>query len=125
MSSMKTMMNRSKNFLNTRFINSMKYVGALTNRMGAPQGDMLSLMNPIYRRSFKCSFNSLSSSGAILYGRLDIDRVSRRRSIPKLISLSRGTLGRSSGNTYGNSHATDTDSRVGVSELESWTWTRW
>ena len=33
---------------------------------GAPQSKILGLMKPLYRRSFNCSFNSLSFAGAIL-----------------------------------------------------------
>ncbi|PHT44817.1 hypothetical protein CQW23_13975 [Capsicum baccatum] len=83
------------------------------NRTGAPHGDILGLINPISRRSFNCSVNFLSFSGAILYGRIEMGWVSGKRSILKSISLSRETPERSSRNASGNSHATDTDSRVG------------
>ncbi|PHT46598.1 hypothetical protein CQW23_15756 [Capsicum baccatum] len=91
----------------------------LRNRTGAPNGDTLGLMNPLSRKSFNYSFNSLSSAGAILYGGIEMGYVSKRKSISKSISLLGETLRRSSGNTSGNSHATETDSRFGVSELES------
>ncbi|KAF3619113.1 hypothetical protein FXO38_33072 [Capsicum annuum] len=134
---MKTMTNMSKYCFNTRFIKSMKAAGALfihilrepsflrMNKTGAPHGDTLGLINPLSRRFFNYFFNSLSSAGAILYSGIDMGYVSGRRSISKLIPLSKGTPERSSGNISGNSDATDTDSRVGVSELESWTRTRW
>ncbi|KAK4737145.1 hypothetical protein R3W88_000842 [Solanum pinnatisectum] len=73
-----------------------------TNNTGAPHGEILGLMKPLSRRSFNCSFNSLSSAGAILLGGIEIGWVSGRRSIPKSISLSGGTPRRSSGNTSGN-----------------------
>ncbi|PHT72241.1 hypothetical protein T459_23026 [Capsicum annuum] len=82
----------------------------------AAKRDTLGLMNPLSRRFFNYSFNSLSSVGAILYGRIDTGLVSGRRSILESISLLGGTLGRSSGNTSGNSYANDTDSRLEVSE---------
>ncbi|PHT42435.1 hypothetical protein CQW23_16460 [Capsicum baccatum] len=87
------------------------------NRTSAPYGDMLGLMNPLSKRSLNCSFNFLSSAGVILYNGMEISWVSKRRSIPKSISLSRGTLERSLGNASGNLHAVDSDSRVRVPKL--------
>ncbi|PHT48617.1 hypothetical protein CQW23_12825 [Capsicum baccatum] len=95
-----------------------------TNRTGVPHGETLGLMNPLSRRYLNYSFNFLSSTGSILYGGIDIGRVSGRRSISKSISLSGGTPGRSPGNISGNSLTTKTDSRFGVSNLESLTRTR-
>ncbi|PHT34666.1 hypothetical protein CQW23_26466 [Capsicum baccatum] len=133
MSSMKTMTNMSKYCLNAQFIKSMKDAKTLNvtfsdselvkpglrNRTGSPQGDMMGLMNPLSRRSFKLSVNSLSSGGSILYGGIDIGLVLGRKSILKSISHSGETPKRSLGNTSGISHTTGTDSRLGVSELES------
>ncbi|KAF3643598.1 hypothetical protein T459_27589 [Capsicum annuum] len=93
-------------------------------RTGVPHRETLGLMNPLSRRSFNYSFNSLSSAGAILYGGIEIGWISRRKSIPKSISLSGETLGRSLGNTCGNSLITKTDSRLRDSELESLTRTK-
>ncbi|PHU15338.1 hypothetical protein BC332_16543 [Capsicum chinense] len=89
-----------------------------TNRIGAPHGEMLDLINPLSKRSFNCSFSSLSLDRVILYGKIDMGLVSRRRSIPKLIFLSGGTPRRSSGNTSGNSLTTETNSRVRDSKIE-------
>ncbi|KAK4737181.1 hypothetical protein R3W88_000878 [Solanum pinnatisectum] len=88
------------------------------NNTGAPHGEILGLMKPLSRRSFNCSFNSLSSAGAILLGGIKIGWVYGMRSIPKSISLSGGTSRKSSGNTFENSLTTRTDSRVGNLELE-------
>ncbi|PHU30058.1 hypothetical protein BC332_02151 [Capsicum chinense] len=78
MTSMKTMMNMSNYCLNIQFIKSMKAVEALgelsflcMNKTGVPYGDTLGLMNPLSKRSFNFSFNSLSSAGVILYGEID------------------------------------------------------
>ncbi|KAK4708663.1 hypothetical protein R3W88_029588 [Solanum pinnatisectum] len=159
--SIKMMTNKSKYYLNTLFIKSMKATRAFvsyfrdvtisdfelmiagseiylrkttstlkepffffTNNTGAPHGEILGLMKPLSKRSFNCSFNSLSSAGAILVERIKMGWVFGRRSISKLISLSGGTPGRSFGNTSGNSFTTRTDSRFGVSEFESLTRTR-
>jgi len=56
-------------------------------------------MNPLSRSSCICSFNSLSSSGAIRLGALDIGHMPGNKSIVNLISLSGGNPGSSSGNT--------------------------
>ncbi|PHT65961.1 hypothetical protein T459_30386 [Capsicum annuum] len=126
MSSLKTMTNMSKYFLNKWFIKSMKASGALRepyslhkNKIGAPHRDTLDLMNPLSKRSFNCSFNSLSFVGSILYGEIDMGGVSGRRLILKTISHLGGTPGRFLGNKSRNSHTTNTDSRVGVSEVKS------
>ncbi|PHT66273.1 hypothetical protein T459_30698 [Capsicum annuum] len=92
-----------------------------TNKTGAPHGEILGLMNPLSKRFFNCSFSSLSSAGAILYGGIEIGRVFERRSIPKSISLSREIPRRSSGKTSEYSFITGTDSRLGASRLESLT----
>ncbi|KAF3668022.1 hypothetical protein FXO37_09738 [Capsicum annuum] len=89
------------------------------NRTVAPYGETLGLMNPLSRRSFNYSFNSLSSAGAILYGRIEIGCISGRRSIPKSISLSRGTPRRSSRNTSRNSLTTKNDSSTEVHKARS------
>ena len=44
----------------------------LTNNTGAPHGEILGLMKPLYTRSFNCSFNSVSSAGDILEGGAEI-----------------------------------------------------
>ncbi|PHT66191.1 hypothetical protein T459_30616 [Capsicum annuum] len=69
-------------------------------------------MNPLSKRSFNYSFNSLSSAGAILYGKIDIGRVSGKRSMPKSISLSGGIPRRSSGKTSEYSFTIGTDSSM-------------
>ena len=89
-----------------------------TNNTGAPHGEILGLMKPLSTRSFNCSFNSLSSAGAILLEGTELGLESRRISIPNLIPLSGETLRRSSGNTFGNSQTTGTDSRDGVSRIK-------
>ncbi|KAK4737051.1 hypothetical protein R3W88_000748 [Solanum pinnatisectum] len=147
-SSIKTITNTSKYCLNTLFIKSMKAARALfsclqnvtisdfeimiteepsfffTNNTGVPHAKILGLMKPLSRRSFNYSFNSLSSARAILLGGIEIGWVFGRRSIPKSILLPGGTPGKSSGNNFGNSLTTGTDSKVGVSELESLTQTK-
>ena len=60
-------------------------------------------MKSVSNKSFNCSFISFNIAGSILYGRIEIGRVSRMMSMVKSISLSGGTLGKSSGKTYGNS----------------------
>ena len=84
-----------------------------TNNTSAPQCEILDLMKPLYRRSFNYSFSSLSSAGAIMSEGIEIGWVRGKRSIPKSISLSGGTPGRSSKNTFGNTQTTGTDLRVG------------
>ena len=58
-----------------------------TNNIGAPNGEILGLMKPLSRRCFNCSFNSLSSAGAILLGEIEIGWESGKRLIPKSISF--------------------------------------
>ncbi|PHU18079.1 hypothetical protein BC332_13774 [Capsicum chinense] len=94
------------------------------NNTRVPHEEMLGLMNPLSKRSFNFSFSSLSSAGAILYGRIDIGLVSGRRSMPKSISLLKGIPERSSRKRSEHSRITGTDSRLGVSELVSLTRTR-
>nr|WMB96864.1 hypothetical protein [Solanum melongena]WMB97137.1 hypothetical protein [Solanum aethiopicum] len=95
-----------------------------TNRTRAPHGETLSLTNPFSNKSLSCSFNTFNSARAILYGGIEIGWVSGRTSIPKSISLSGGTPGRSSGNTLGNSFTIGTDSREGGSTSSDLTRTR-
>ena len=68
-----------------------------------PRGDTLGRIKPLSIKSFNYSFSSFNSTVAILYGVIEIVRVSRMMSMQKSISLSEGTLGRSSGKTSGNS----------------------
>ncbi|PHT51525.1 hypothetical protein CQW23_05987 [Capsicum baccatum] len=98
-----------------------KTIFLCTNKTGAPHRDTLGLINPLSKRSFNYSFNSLSFSGATQYGRIDVGCVSRRRSIPNSISLSRGISGKSSGKTSEYSFTIGTDSRLEVLELVSLT----
>jgi len=67
---------------------------------------------------FTCYFNFLSSYRTILKGGIKISWDSGMRSILKSISLSGGTMGRSSWKYFCNSLTTDTKSRVGVSKFE-------
>ena len=71
-----------------------------------PQGDMLRRMNPLSNNSWICIFNSLSSSGAILYSALDIRAAPGIRSIKNSISLSGGSPRKSYGKTSRNSCTT-------------------
>ncbi|PHT34572.1 hypothetical protein CQW23_26372 [Capsicum baccatum] len=89
------------------------------NNIGAPHGETLGQMNPLSMRSFNCSFSSLSSAGDILYGGIDMGRVSGRRSMPKSIPLSRGIPRRSFGMISEYSFTMGTDSILGVLEMES------
>ncbi|KAK4717889.1 hypothetical protein R3W88_016227 [Solanum pinnatisectum] len=86
------------------------------NKTGAPHGEILGRMKPLSKKSFNCSFNSFNSAGAIWLRGIEIGCVSRKRSISKSLSLSRGILGKSSRNTSGNSFTIEIDSRVGVSK---------
>ena len=72
------------------------------------QGEILGRMKPLFNRSLNYSFSSFNYAGAILYGRIEIGRVSGMMSMPKSISLSGGTLGRSSAKTSGNSFTIET-----------------
>lgn len=74
-----------------------------------PQGETLGRIKPLSNRSFSCSFSSFNYGGAILYGEIEIGRVSGMMFMPKSISLSGKTLGRSSGNTFGNLVTIGTD----------------
>ena len=78
-------------------------------------------MKPLSNRYFSCSFSSFNSAGAIMYGEIDIGQVSGMTSMPKSISLLRGTLGRSSWKTYRNLLTIGTYLREGTSALESLT----
>src|SRR5262249_37601905 len=79
-----------------------------TNKTGAPQGEVLGLMNPWSSNSCNCSFSSLSSAGAILYGGKEIGVVPATMSIQNSISLSGGSPGNSSGKMSRNSLTTGT-----------------
>ena len=46
-------------------VNGEKSFFFFMNNIGAPHEEILGLMNPLSRRSFTCSFYSLSSAGAI------------------------------------------------------------
>ena len=75
----------------------------LTNKTIAPQSETLGQIKTLSNRSFSCSFNSFNSIGVILYGNIEIGQVSGMMSMPKSISLSGGTQGRSSRKTSRNS----------------------
>src|SRR5262249_4571893 len=79
-----------------------------TNKTGAPQGEVLGLMNPWSNNSCNYSFSSLSSAGAILYGGKEIGAVPATTSIQNSISLSGGNPSNSSGKTSKNSLTTGT-----------------
>ena len=81
----------------------------LANKTGAPQGEKLGQMKPLSNSSLNCSFNSNNSSCAILYDGIEIGRVFGMISMPKYISLSGGTPGRSSRKTFGNSFTKESD----------------
>ena len=87
----------------------------------APRWDTWSSL-AFSKKKFNCSFNYV---GAIIYGRIEIGRVSGGRSIPKSISLSRGTRGRVFGKTSRNSSTIETDWMGCTSTLESFTRTKW
>ncbi|KAI3815158.1 hypothetical protein L1987_14814 [Smallanthus sonchifolius] len=82
----------------------------LTNKIGAPQGDELGLMNPFSSNSSNCFFRSSISVGANLYGALAIGAVTGTRLILNSTSHSGGIPGSSSGKTSGNSATTGTSS---------------
>ena len=85
------------------------------NNTRAHYGEMLGLINPLSKRSFNCSFSSLSFAGAILYGGIDIGCVYGRRSMLKSISLLGEIPRRSSKKISEYSFTTGIDSRLGVS----------
>lgn len=72
------------------------------NKIGAPQGEVIGLMNPLFNRPCNCSFNSFGSIGAIRYRSIDIGCVLITKLISKSISLRGGSSGRSSKNTSGS-----------------------
>ena len=74
----------------------------LRNKIGETQGEKLGQLMLLLIRSFNYSSNYLYSIRAILYGEMDIRRVSRKISIVESILL-RLTPGGSSWKTYGNS----------------------
>ncbi|PHT74100.1 hypothetical protein T459_21377 [Capsicum annuum] len=88
------------------------------NKTGTPYGDILGLMNPLSKRSFNYSFSSLSSTGAILYGKIDIGSVSGRRLMLKSISLSGGILENFSDLAGTGEHKFD----LGVTHWYHWKW---
>ena len=97
----------------------------ITNKIGAPQGETLGRIKPLSRWSLKCSFNSFNSPSFILYGAIDIRRISGRPSIPESLSLSRGTPKKSSWKTFENSFTTETNWIRGISTLDLLTQTTW
>ena len=60
-------------------------------------------MKPLFNNSSNFAFNSFNSTGAILYGGMDIGSVPGISLIKKSIALSRGKPEISSGKTSGNS----------------------
>src|SRR4051812_41368557 len=71
-------------------------------------------MSPSFSSFTCCSFNSISSSGHILYGCRDIGCVPGSSSITNSIARTGGIPGNSSGKTSGNSKTTLTSSSKGA-----------
>src|ERR1041385_5795572 len=71
-------------------------------------------MSPSFSSFTSCSFNSISSSGHILYGCRDIGCVPGSSSITNSIACTGGIPGNSSGKTSGNSRTTLTSSINGA-----------
>jgi hypothetical protein len=71
---------------------------------GHPHGDELGLINPFSNKSCNCVFSFANSLGGIRYDLLEIGVIPGFNSITNSTSLSGGNLGKSSGNTSGNSH---------------------
>ena len=75
----------------------------LTNKTGAPQGELLGQINPLSSNSCICIFNSANFEEAVLYRDCDIGMVQRNISIDTSTSLLCGNLGNLSGKTSRNS----------------------
>src|SRR3954468_7100674 len=86
----------------------------LTKRHGAPQGEVLGRMSPSSSSFTSCFFNSINSSGHILYGCREIGCVPGSSSITNSIARIGGIPGNSSGKTSGNSRTTLTSSIKGA-----------
>jgi hypothetical protein len=74
---------------------------------GHPHGDELGLINTFSKKSCNCVLSSANSLGGIRYVLLEIGAVPGLNSITKSTSLYGGNLGKSIGNTSGNSHTTE------------------
>ncbi|GKF98355.1 hypothetical protein Tco_0297138 [Tanacetum coccineum] len=82
----------------------------LTNKTGAPQGEVLGLTNPLSESS--CSFidSSCISDGANRYGDRATGAAPRTKSNWNSTCRVGGSHGKSSGKTSGKSHMIDTSS---------------
>ena len=76
------------------------------NRIGAPHGEVLGLMNPLSSSSYSWTLSSCNSTGAILCGVIEMGNVPRCNSIPKSITLYGGNPGSSSIKTSSYSQTT-------------------
>jgi len=65
----------------------MTYLFSLQIKQGLPQEGTLGRMNFLSNKSCSCSFSSLNSGNAILYGAIDIASILGTKSIQHLISL--------------------------------------
>ena len=73
----------------------------MTNKTGAPHGEMLGLSKTLSNNSCNCMFNSPNLARAILYGAIEIGAVPDNNSIVKSISLTGGNPGISFGKMSG------------------------
>nr|GFC84868.1 hypothetical protein [Tanacetum cinerariifolium] len=73
------------------------------NKIGAPQGEELGLMNPLSESSCSCSDNSFILDGANRYGARATGAAPRIKSIWNSTGRAGGRLDKSSGNTSGKS----------------------
>lgn len=62
----------------------------LMKKIGVPHGEILSLMNPCSKSSYSRVLRSLSSSGTIRYGGLEIGAIPETKSIANSTSLAGG-----------------------------------
>ena len=76
------------------------------NRTGAPHGEVLGLMKPLPNNSCIWTFSSYNSTGAILYGVIEMGDVPGCNSMWKSTSLGGGNPGSSSGKTSSYSQTT-------------------
>ena len=77
-----------------------------TNNTGAPQGEVLGLMNPLSSRSCNYAFSSFNSAGAIQYGDIDMGFVPGTSSMLNSTFLLGGKPSSSPRNISANSFTT-------------------
>ena len=84
------------------------------NRIEAPHGEVLSLMNPLSSNSCSWTLSSCNSIGVILYGVIEMGKVPECNSIQKSTTLYGGNPSSSSGKTSSYSQTTQGRSKSGL-----------